>query len=128
MTDFPLLERLPNGKLGPCHHPFTSPKEDDISLLETDPERVRAMAYDLVLNGHEVAGGSIRIHQKDIQEKVFSALGLTLEEAQKKFGFLLDALNFGAPPHGGIAFGLDRLIMILDPGKLHQGCDRLSKN
>ena len=113
VTNFPLMERLPNGKLGSCHHPFTSPLEEDIPLLATDPEAVRAAAYDLVLNGHEVAGGSIRIHDQELQSKVFKALGLSEDEANEIFGFLLEALQYGAPPHGGMAFGLDRLVMIL---------------
>ena len=113
ISKFPLFERLPNGKLAPCHHPFTSPLEEDIPLLVTEPESVRASAYDLVLNGHEVAGGSIRIHKQDLQAQVFKSLGLSDEEALSKFGFLMDALKYGAPPHGGIAFGLDRLVMIL---------------
>jgi aspartyl-tRNA synthetase len=95
------------------HHPFTSPYNEDLSGLTTSPDKVRARAYDLVLNGSEIGGGSIRIHRKDIQNQVFSVLGLSDEEARSKFGFLLDALEYGAPPHGGIAFGLDRLTMIM---------------
>ncbi len=91
------------------HHPFTSPKPEDISLLETDPGAVRANAYDLVINGTEIGGGSIRIHNKELQKKMFSVLGFTDEDAQNQFGFLMNAFEFGAPPHGGIAFGFDRL-------------------
>ena len=114
VTDFPMFERDDdNGRLVACHHPFTAPRPDDIDILATDPEKARASAYDLVLNGHEVAGGSIRIHDQELQSKVFRLLGMSDEEAQKKFGFLLEALKFGAPPHGGIAFGVARLVMII---------------
>jgi aspartyl-tRNA synthetase len=113
ITDFPLLEIDEEGRLAARHHPFTSPKEEDIKLLETEPMRVGAQAYDLVLNGEEIGGGSIRIHRVDLQRKVFKALGITEKEAQEKFGFLLEALQYGAPPHGGIALGLDRIAMFL---------------
>jgi aspartyl-tRNA synthetase len=114
ITDFPLLEWSHEEKrYTSVHHPFTSPFEEDMDLLEESPERVRSRAYDLVLNGIEVGGGSIRIHRQDVQERVFRALGITEEESRDKFGFLLDALQHGAPPHGGIAFGFDRLIMLL---------------
>jgi aspartyl-tRNA synthetase len=113
ITDFPLFETSDEGKLVAAHHPFTSPNPEDLERLETDPGSVRARAYDLVLNGNEVAGGSIRIHQSDVQARVFRALGLSDEEAQTKFGFLLEAFKYGPPPHGGIAAGVDRLSMLL---------------
>jgi len=113
IVDFPLFEKDETGKLSPVHHPFTSPREEDLPFLETDPEKVRSRAYDIVLNGEEIGGGSIRVHKKDLQEKIFGLLGINKTEAREKFGFLLDALSLGAPPHGGIAMGLDRLVMIL---------------
>lgn len=112
--DFPLFEYSEEHQaLVAAHHPFTSPRPEDVPLLSTDPARVRSNAYDLVLDGFEVAGGSIRIHDAEIQEKVFQVLGIGEKERQEKFGFLLDALSYGAPPHGGIAVGLDRLVMVL---------------
>jgi len=114
VVDFPLLEWDEDTKrYHAMHHPFTSPKPEDVKLLATDPGRVRANAYDLVLNGNEIGGGSIRIHDKETQAKMFDYLGFTPEEAKAQFGFLMDAFQYGAPPHGGIAFGLDRLVAIL---------------
>ncbi|SHJ14795.1 aspartyl-tRNA synthetase [Desulfatibacillum alkenivorans DSM 16219] len=114
VTEFPLVEYDETEKrYVALHHPFTAPMEEDLDLLESDPGAVRSRAYDMVLNGTELGGGSIRIHQPEMQEKVFNMLGLGQEEAEEKFGFLLKALAFGAPPHGGLAFGFDRLIMLL---------------
>jgi aspartyl-tRNA synthetase len=113
IVDFPLFKLDEEGRITSEHHPFTSPHPDDLPYLESDPLRVRARSYDLVINGVEIASGSIRIHRRDLQERIFKLLGLTEEEAWEKFGFLLRALEYGAPPHGGIAFGLDRLVMML---------------
>lgn len=114
VTDFPMFEYDAEAKRWVAmHHPFTSPTNEDIPLLETDPGAVKAKAYDLVLNGTEIGGGSIRIYQRDLQEKVFQLIGLSQEEAVEKFGFMLEAFEFGTPPHGGIAFGIDRLAMIM---------------
>jgi aspartyl-tRNA synthetase len=114
VTDFPLFEWSEEEKrYVSVHHPFTSPHEDDLAFLETAPEKVRAKAYDLVLNGVEVGGGSIRIHDMALQRRIFKSLGLTDKETDEKFGYFLEALSFGAPPHGGIAFGFDRLVMLL---------------
>jgi aspartyl-tRNA synthetase len=113
ITDFPLFEQGDDGHLVASHHPFTSPHADDLARLESDPASVRARAYDLTLNGNEIAGGSIRIHQPEVQARVFRALGLSDEDARAKFGFLLEAFKFGPPPHGGIAAGVDRLAMLL---------------
>ncbi|WLD92204.1 aspartate--tRNA ligase [Alkalihalobacillus sp. AL-G] len=114
VVDFPLLEYDEDAnRYVAAHHPFTMPKAEDLHLLETEPEIVRAQAYDLVLNGYELGGGSQRIYKKDMQERMFKALGFTIEQAYEEFGFLLEAFEYGTPPHGGIALGLDRLVMIL---------------
>ena len=113
VTDFPMFELAEGDKWVAAHHPFTSPKPEHVELLGKDNGQVLARAYDLVLNGNEIAGGSIRIHQREVQAKVFSALGLTEDDFRAKFGFLLDAFKYGPPPHGGIAFGVDRLAMLL---------------
>lgn len=114
VTEFPMFEYSEEEKrLVAVHHPFTSPKTEDLPLVDTEPLKVRAKAYDLVINGQEAGGGSIRIHSREIQKKMFNALGFTDEQIQERFGFFVDAFNYGTPPHGGLAFGLDRLIMLL---------------
>ena len=115
VTEFPLFVGIDKetGKPKPGHHPFCRPHPDDLDKFETDPMSVRALAYDLVLNGWELGSGSIRIHESDLQRRVFNALGITDEEADKKFGFFLRPFEYGAPPHGGFAFGIDRLVAIL---------------
>ena len=114
VTDFPMFEKdEETGALKPMHHPFTHPKTDEIPMLDEDPSKVNAYAYDIVINGYEAGGGSIRIHEADLQNKMFKILGLSEEDCQQKFGFLMDAFKYGAPPHGGIAYGLDRLVMLL---------------
>jgi len=114
ITDWPLLEYdEEEGRYYAAHHPFTMPVREDLPALETNPDKVRAQAYDLVLNGYELGGGSMRIFERDVQEKMFRALGFTEEEARAQFGFLLEAFEYGTPPHGGIALGLDRLVMLL---------------
>lgn len=118
VTDFPLLEySKEDGRYYAMHHPFTSPREEDLALLSSDPGNVRARAYDLVMNGSEIGGGSIRIHNAKVQSRMFEVLGIGADEAEQKFGFLLDAFRFGAPPHGGIALGLDRIAMLLTGAK-----------
>jgi len=118
ITEFPLLEYdEEEGRYAAKHHPFTSPTDEDMDKLETDPGSVKAKAYDLVINGEELGGGSIRITNSKLQNRMFRVLGITEEEADRKFGFLLDAFKYGVPPHGGIAFGLDRLIMTLTDSK-----------
>ena len=112
ITEFPLLEwSEEENRYTAMHHPFTMPMDEDIPLLDTDPGAVRAKAYDIVLNGSEIGGGSVRIHQNDIQEKMFEMLGFTKEQAHSQFGFLLEAFRYGVPPHAGLAYGLDRLVM-----------------
>ena len=114
VVDFPMFEYDEEEKrYVAMHHPFTSPRDEDLPLLETDPGKVYAKAYDMVLNGTEIGGGSIRIHRREVQKAIFKAIGLSDEEAQEKFGFMMNAFEYGAPPHGGLAFGLDRLIMIM---------------
>lgn len=114
IVDFPMFEYVEEDKrYKAMHHPFTAPRDEDVEFLLTDPEKVKAKAYDIVLNGVEVGGGSLRIYQSDLQKKVFEAIGLSDEEARAKFGFLIDAFEYGTPPHGGIAFGLDRLVMLM---------------
>ncbi len=114
VVDFPMFEYdEEENRYVAMHHPFTSPRDEDLPLLATDPGKVYAKAYDMVLNGTEIGGGSIRIHRRDVQKQIFSAIGLTDEQAQEKFGFMMNAFEYGAPPHGGLAFGLDRLIMIM---------------
>jgi aspartyl-tRNA synthetase len=114
IVDFPMFEYdEKTKKLSACHHPFTSPNLEDIGLIDSDPLKVRAVAYDLCLNGEEIGGGSIRIHSREVQSKVFKAIGIDEEKAKERFGFLLEALGYGTPPHGGIAFGFDRIMMIL---------------
>jgi len=118
VTDFPMFEYDESEKrFVAMHHPFTSPKSEDLHLLESNPAAARARAYDLVLNGSEIAGGSIRIHDRELQSKVFALLGIDAEQAKRKFGFMLEAFRYGAPPHGGIAFGFDRICMLLTGGK-----------
>jgi aspartyl-tRNA synthetase len=114
VTEFPLLEHdEEEGRLAAVHHPFTSPVEEDLPRLADEPEAVRARAYDLVLNGSEIGGGSVRIHTRERQDQLFRVLGISTEEAEAKFGFLLEGLKYGAPPHAGMALGFDRLVAIM---------------
>ncbi len=114
VVDFPLYEYdEEEGTYSAMHHPFTSPRPEDIERLESDPGSVKAQAYDIVLNGFELGGGSIRIHDRNLQERMFKILGLSQKEIDEKFGFLIEAFKYGTPPHGGLAFGLDRLVMLL---------------
>jgi aspartyl-tRNA synthetase len=114
VTDFPLLDFDPGAqRYTSQHHPFTAPRDEDIPLLDSDPGAIRARAYDIVLNGTEVGGGSLRIHDSALQARIFQVLSMTEEEAKERFGFFLEALQYGTPPHGGIALGLDRIVMIL---------------
>ena len=114
VTDFPLLEwDEEDNRYVACHHPFTSPKDEDIELLDTDPGKAHAKAYDMVINGYEAGGGSIRIHSSELQEKMFETIGFTQEQAHERFGYFIDAFKYGTPPHGGIAYGLDRLVMLM---------------
>lgn len=120
VTEFPLLEYSEEeGRYTAMHHPFTAPMDEDIDFLDTEPEKVRAKAYDIIINGYEAGGGSIRIYNSELQQKMFEALGFTPEEAWARFGYLLEAFKYGTPPHGGMAYGLDRLVMILT------GCDNI---
>ena len=129
VVDFPLLEwDEETGTFHAMHHPFTSPKPEQIDLIDSDPAAVRADAYDLVLNGNEIGGGSIRIHDKKIQQRMFDCLGFTKEEAEKQFGFLMNAFEYGAPPHGGIAFGLDRLVAIMGGNEIIRDFIAFPKN
>ncbi len=119
VVDFPLFDLDEQGELTPCHHPFTSPYEEDLDLFETNPLAIRSRAYDLVLNGSEVGGGSVRIHRRDLQQRIFDMLGISREQAQLRFGFFLEAFRYGAPPHAGLAVGFDRLVMML------AGCENI---
>ena len=129
VIDFPMYEWSDEEqRLMAMHHPFTSPKPEDIPLLDTDPASVRANAYDMVINGVEVGGGSIRIHDAQLQQKIFEILGFTPEQAQKKFGFLMNAFKYGAPPHGGLAYGLDRFVSLFAELDSIRDCIAFPKN
>ena len=123
VTEFPMFEYSEEeGRLVAMHHPFTAPLDEDLQYLETEPEKVHAKAYDIVLNGTEIGGGSIRIHTTEVQERMLEALKFTKDEAWERFGFLLEALKYGAPPHGGLAYGLDRLVMHITGGDNIRDC------
>lgn len=129
VIDFPMYEWSDEeNRLMAMHHPFTSPKPEDIPLMDTDPASVRANAYDMVINGVEVGGGSIRIHDAKLQEKTFEILGFTPEQAQTKFGFLMNAFKYGAPPHGGLAYGLDRFVSLFAGLDSIRDCIAFPKN
>ena len=113
VVNFPMFEKDDNGNPTPMHHPFTMPYSEDVEMLESNPFEVRSDAYDLCINGFEIAGGSVRIHESTLQKKIFETIGISSEKADERFGFFLEALKYGVPPHGGIAFGFDRLIMLL---------------
>ncbi len=129
IIDFPLLEKDEElGRYFAKHHPFTSPKTEDIALLDSEPGEVRANAYDLVINGVEIGGGSVRIYNSDLQRRMFEVLGFTEEKAEEQFGFLMNAFKYGAPPHAGIAFGLDRLVSIFAGLDSIRDCIAFPKN
>ena len=113
VVDFPMFEYDEDGNLTPTHHPFTRPKDEDLPLLDSDPINVRAYAYDMVLNGFELGGGSLRIYDSEMQDKMFQIIGLSEEDIQKRFGWFIEAFRYGTPPHGGLAFGFDRIAMLL---------------
>src|SRR5690606_453447 len=129
VIDFPLLEwDEETARYHAMHHPFTSPKPEDVHLLESEPGKARANAYDLVLNGNEIGGGSVRIFDRDLQSKMFDLLGFTKEDAEAQFGFLMNAFKYGAPPHAGLAFGFDRLVAILDGNEVIRDYIAFPKN
>jgi aspartyl-tRNA synthetase len=129
VIDFPLLEwDEETNRYHAMHHPFTSPKPEDVHLLETNPGKARANAYDLILNGNEIGGGSVRIFDKDLQAKMFNLLGFTKEDAEAQFGFLMNAFQYGAPPHAGLALGFDRLVAILDGNEVIRDYIAFPKN
>ena len=129
ITEFPMFEfNEDENRYEAMHHPFTAPNQDDAAANPDDLTGARAIAYDLVYNGVEIGGGSLRIYRRDVQEKVFRAIGLSDEEAENKFGYLMEAFQYGAPPHGGLAFGLDRLVMMLAGGKIDSRRHRVPEN